>query len=105
MANSLDGAMGNGIVLFTVILGGFMSGLDNLKTDDRLTRALRWANGDKSAMVAEDAILVLATRARHSRILLHILKLAHSCATVRDDGSCGGCYISDAISAYEKEAS
>lgn len=80
-----------------------MSGLDNLKKDDRLDRALRWANGDKSAMVAEDAILVLATRARHSRILLHVLKLAHACATVRDDGSCGGCFISDAVEAYERK--
>lgn len=33
--------------------------------------------------------------------LLEALKKSHACATVRDDGSCDGCFVSEAIQKAE----
>lgn len=35
-----------------------------------------------------------------TRILIDALKKAHACATLRDDGTCDGCFLSEALEKY-----
>ena len=44
------------------------------------------------------AVIILYTLAKSNVAgLLAALKRAHMCATWRDDGTCGGCFVSEAI--------
>lgn len=72
--------------------GYCISSKDELKRDVKLA----------SFLTKADAEYICRAVNSHEG-LVEALKRSHACATVKDDGSCEGCFVSEALNAAQEE--